>query len=142
MIVLREDDNNLTLSFEEIDVTSYFGVYLQVVSDNFSGGDGEAIVTRSDLERFKVELVELEKTRQGVATLSSISELPNNHSFKVQCFSIDKLGHIGVSVDLVSAKYLQNKYFPESVSTSFEIEPGKLQIFLKDFSNLLDSISK
>lgn len=141
MIVLQENDNRLTLSFDEIDA-GLFLVYLNVVSDGFSGGDGDAVVTGSELERFKIELAELEKRRQGFATLSSISELPDVHSFKIQCFSIDKLGHIGVSIDLVSAKYLQNQHFSERVTTSFEIDPGKLRIFLAEFSNLLDSISK
>ena len=88
--------------------------------------------TLYEIEEFESELSSLEETRQGIATLSC--GVPGDFELFVE--STDSTGHMIARVSLITRAHLsrhQSLHFDNPISYAFEIDPGRLPGFVRDF---------
>jgi hypothetical protein len=97
-------------------------------------------VELATLEKFLNYLKILDEKRQGSAILES-GELSEDH-FRLECFSLDKLGHIGLTVELLKGHFTGSRYYPLEITLSFEIDPSNLPYLVKAFTELVNSLKK
>jgi hypothetical protein len=71
-----------------------------VSEEGFSGQNGEIWIRQDDLTVFISELQVLERKRSGSAALTTMTDQPEYRDLKIEFYAIDKLGHIGISVEL------------------------------------------
>lgn len=85
-----------------------------------------------ELEEFESELMGLEETRRGVATLSSL--VPGRFDLFIE--STDEAGHLIARVSFMThacAGSHGNLHFDNPFSYAFEIDPDRLRSFVRDF---------
>ncbi|MEO8612179.1 MAG: hypothetical protein ABI690_30065 [Chloroflexota bacterium] len=109
-------------------------ISIGVSSRGFSGHNEQVGFWLNDLEDFLADLTTLERVRQGKAILESLNKLPEHRELRLECFSLDKLGHMGLDIELLRIRYVGNQYRPYKVSLAFEIDPGYLPYLVSEFS--------
>jgi hypothetical protein len=120
----------------------YANLDIGISSRGFSGHSESVGVELYDLKGFLEALTTLEKTRQGKAVLESVNKLPEYRELWLECFSLDKLGHMGLAVELLEVRYVGQHYRPYKVGVAFEIDPGTLPYLISEFAEMIHSLGK
>jgi hypothetical protein len=103
--------------------------YVQIaVRSNGFVGHNDLWLQREQLAQFAKQLVALDRTLKGEATLSSIS--PNELEVTVR--SVSSRGNVAVQGSTGYFVQGENAHFWHSVSFGFEFEPGQLAAALKE----------
>jgi hypothetical protein len=92
---------------------------------DFRGVLAEVSLEPGELEAFVKELRDLEKSRQGQASLSA----ENSLEFKLVIASTDRSGHLEVSGNLARS----DREASASIAFRFDIDPSALPQVLRDF---------
>jgi hypothetical protein len=138
---MRIEDQSNVLTVEFVSAHhGYASLNIEVASRGFKGHNESVSVELFDLEDFMQALTTLEKTRQGKAVLESVNKLPDHRELHLECYSLDKLGHIGLTIELLRIRYIGSHYVPFKVSVAFEIEPSNLPYLVSEFAGLLTFI--
>src|SRR5215470_2367677 len=74
-------------------------------TNGFRGGIPSVWFSREDLNDFLRQLEQLERTRNGLAKLSNLSSLSDYSPLRLEIFSLDHRGNLGVKVELLSLSY-------------------------------------
>jgi hypothetical protein len=88
--------------------------------------------TLEEVEEFESELTSLEETRHGIATLSC--RVPGDFDLFIE--STDDSGHMIARVSFIARAHVGahgNLHFDNPISYAFEIDPGRLPGFVRDF---------
>lgn len=111
---------------------------IEIDSRGFSGSNETVWFGQRDVDDFLDQLATLERNRQGEAILRTLSDLSEYAPFRFKIYSIDKLGHMAVSAEILQTAYIgitplsvNNK-----VSVTFQIDPTSLRRILADFRPL------
>lgn len=110
---------------------SYDGDYyvsVEVESDGYAGHVG-AHVTEPEFDEFSRQLLDLETSRKGTATLSSIVQ----GEFEIAIKSLDNLGHIGAIGKLRNCVDRTGLGHVNELSFGFDVDPSDFVSFVKNF---------
>ncbi len=142
-MIIQEQGNLFRMSLESTD--EWYGfveMSLEVATRGFAGKSLDIDVQRGDLENFLVQLRNLEATRDGSAVFEN-SDVPEARELKLTIYSVDKLGHMALSVQLKKDQHVGGGiYSPLTVELSFEIDPGNLPYLVSEFAQLVDTIKQ
>ena len=118
-------------NFVELDISSLASgskarrLSVGVGRGDFRGVLAEVWLEPGELEGFVKELRDLEKSRQGRASLSA----ENSLDFKLVIASTDRSGHLEVSGNLACS----DREASASIAFRFDIDPSALPQVLRDF---------
>src|SRR5689334_8151302 len=122
-MIIQEQGNLFRMNLESTD--EWYGfveMSIEVSTKGFAGKSLDVDVQRSDLENFLVQLRNLETTRDGSAVFEN-SDVSDARALKLAIYSVDKLGHMALSVQLKKVHYIGGIYSPLISELSFEIDP-------------------
>lgn len=110
---------------------SFDGDYVVEVTVKSSGfsGSSSGHVLAAEFESFRRDLVALERTRKGRASLEAVYE----REFEIKIEALDALGHIGVSGRVREYNSSGNGLHINELSFGFEFDPSLLLGFARAF---------
>ena len=141
-MIIQEQGNLFRMNLESTD--EWYGfveVSIEAATRGFAWKSLDIDVQRGDLENFLVQLRQLEATRDGSAIFEN-SDVPEARELRLAVFSIDKLGHMALSIQLKKVQYVGGIYSPMTVDLSFEIDPSNLPYLVSEFAELVDTIKQ
>lgn len=142
MIIRGMQDESINLEFVSSELKigyDHAAFSISVDCRGFSGQNHEGWFFGYDLDTFLTELRILEEKRQGESILKCVSEPSDYREFRFKIYSIDKLGHLAITIELQKLHYINHSLLPSKVTTSFEIDPSSLPEILSDFQILVES---
>ena len=95
--------------------------------------------SRDDINLFLSELRGLEERRQGSANLTNMSSQSEFNPLSFEILSVDGVGHMALSAELLEASYVGSRLCPLRISVGFPIDAGSLPSMLVDFRKLFES---
>ncbi len=95
---------------------------------NGFAGKGGAYIVAEQMKTFANDVIELEKSRQGMAYLIHVADEIN---FEIK--SIDSIGHLGIICKVIEYDYLGTEQLPLKASAFMEISPEQLVEFAKEW---------
>ncbi len=108
-------------------------IRLQIaISSHGFNGTGTAWLAHEGLASFLEMLSALEKTREGIAVLESMSP----ESFQLRIYSINRRGDIGMTGRLAHATRNGGKQFTQAIDFGFELDASLLGSTIADFRRL------
>lgn len=115
-----------------------FSLSIETESRGFAGANERVWFGRKAFNEFLNQLNALERKRQGEAFLRSMSYPSEYDSFHFKIYSIDKLGHIALSTEIMQLEYIGGTpiLVTNKVSITFQIDPTSLRSILADFRKL------
>ncbi len=126
MIRFENQENFIELNLakqETENLPSKGDAYITIkLNSNGYAGQNKLWVSYQSLCNFCDSLIFLEKKRKGEATLKSLSP----EELRLQIFSIDSLGHMGVRGSTGFKVFKETDLFPHSVTFGFEFDPSQL----------------
>jgi hypothetical protein len=111
---------------------------VEVSCDGFRGKIKSVWFSREDISRFLSQLQNLEEKRKGSASLTNLSSQSEYSPLRFEVFSVDELGHLAVSANLLRDNHMGDTLRPLEVSVSFPIDAGSLASMLIGFRKLFD----
>ncbi len=106
------------------------GIETENIKSNY---DDSIWLSFEDIEKFLVELEELDESRKGQATLDSMSPGEMILSFR----SIDNLGHLSTTLQIVKEKSISNDYSFD-IKVEFQIDSTSLISIRNEFQKLME----
>jgi hypothetical protein len=107
---------------------------VRLKTENIESGFNNFIwLSDSDIDTFLVELDLLDSSRKGEAVLESMSPGEMKLTFK----SIDKSGHLSVTLHLVKEDRLNNDY-SYNLEITFQIDPTSLPLVRRGLEELIN----
>lgn len=95
---------------------------IEITTENIKADFNDHIwLSDKDIEKFLIELDELDRSRKGDATLGGMSPAEMTLTFK----PIDSLGHLSVSLRFVKEDRI-NKDYSFDIKVEFQIDPTSL----------------
>ena len=125
-MIIQGEHSKIAIEAHDVGVTSYDGGDVEfrvVVESHGFGGTGLAWVSAAALRAFSGQLARLESTRQGVATLESMSP----GELLIRVLSINSRGHMAVTGRL--GRHIQPGEagpYTHAVEFGFEFDPTTL----------------
>ncbi len=94
--------------------------------------------SRDDINRFLSELRSLAERRNGSASLMNMSSQSEFNPLRFEMFSINEVGHMAVSADLLESGCVGGVLRPLKLSVVFAVDAGSLPLIVVGFRKLFD----
>lgn len=127
------------LEFDEVDLNyPSLALSIQIENKGFQGSKKGIWFRQSDLDRFILELEDVERQRRGEAILRTMSDMSDYAPFHLKIFSTDNYGHFAIVTDLLQTDYIGSMAMlvANKVSVAFDIDPTMLPYLLADLKKL------
>ncbi|QQE80615.1 hypothetical protein [Alicyclobacillus sp. SO9] len=103
----------------------------------YSASNPTVWFTKESLKKFISDLNLLDASRQGAATLQSMS--PNE--CEISIFAFDHRGHVAIKLLMSKPQFGTGQMFQHHLETGFELDPTELLNIIRGFKGLLQPIS-
>jgi hypothetical protein len=113
---------------------------VSVANDGFYGTVSSVWFSPEDREEFLKQLGQFERARIGFVSLSNLSSLSDYNPLIFEIFSVDRLGHLAVKVELAKISYLGEELIPSKVSMSFLLDGEQFNSVVAGFRKLFSEI--
>lgn len=132
---INSNDNQgyIIIKVGEIGIDESICFIVDATYSGFSGKHSRIWIEENQFKDFLTDLEQLEKNRNGSASIQSISP----DEFHLMLYSLDSLGHIGLTLSLKKATYISSRTVYQKTEISFEIDASCFIQIVENFNDII-----